>query len=482
MKIAIVHYHLQPGGVTRVIENTLQAWEENGQTVEAVALSGRPYPGDQLTNTQVVDGLDYATPSEAINPQILANRLLEAAKSGLGKRPDIWHIHNHSLGKNPSLTEAVAILAESGESMLLHPHDFAEDGRPGNYRSLQEVYPRAYPTGKNIHYAALNQRDRGFLNRMLDGSLSPVHLLANAVPPSPTFSKSEEGKSNKELPENLFLYPVRAVRRKNLGELALLATAHPDFYFANSLGPTNPLFTPQFEEWKSFAQSLQLSVTYGLAETTHASFPEMVSHAQSILSVSVAEGFGLGFLEPWTFGKGLCGRNLPEITSDFSQLGVSLDNLYNFLPVPLDCIPSIQGLKETIGQALRKFYQSYNQSLPEDACHQAYYSMLQDQAIDFGRLDEPNQQAIIRTLSKSHDLQKNIRNHCGLAVLDNGMIDENCQAVAKQFSLASYADRIISIYQSLLNQGSTSNCEFANGQILLDQYLSPARLNLLRTS
>ena len=131
MKIAIVHYHLQPGGVTRVIENTLQAWEENGQTVEAVALSGRPYPGDQLTNTQVVDGLDYATPSEAINPQILANRLLEAAKSGLGKRPDIWHIHNHSLGKNPSLTEAVAILAESGESMLLHPHDFAEDGRPG---------------------------------------------------------------------------------------------------------------------------------------------------------------------------------------------------------------------------------------------------------------------------------------------------------------------------------------------------------------
>ena len=72
MKIAIVHYHLQPGGVTRVIENTLQAWEENGQTVEAVALSGRPYPGDQLTNTQVVDGLDYATPSEAINPQILA--------------------------------------------------------------------------------------------------------------------------------------------------------------------------------------------------------------------------------------------------------------------------------------------------------------------------------------------------------------------------------------------------------------------------
>ena len=42
MKIAIVHYHLQPGGVTRVIENTIQAWEENGNDIRAVAISGRP--------------------------------------------------------------------------------------------------------------------------------------------------------------------------------------------------------------------------------------------------------------------------------------------------------------------------------------------------------------------------------------------------------------------------------------------------------
>ena len=53
MKIAIVHYHLQPGGVTRVIENTLQAWEENGNEIEAVAISGRTYPGDRLPNTRV---------------------------------------------------------------------------------------------------------------------------------------------------------------------------------------------------------------------------------------------------------------------------------------------------------------------------------------------------------------------------------------------------------------------------------------------
>ena len=108
------------------------------------------------------------------------------------------------------------------------------------------------------------------------------------------------------------------MRRKNLGELALLASAHPDFHFANSLGPTNPAFNPIFEKWKQFGNELGLPLTYGLGEQSNASFPEMVG--QSIITVSVAEGFGLGFLEPWTFGKSLCGRNLPDITSDFAEL------------------------------------------------------------------------------------------------------------------------------------------------------------------
>ena len=77
---------------------------------------------------------------------------------------------------------------------------------------------------------------------------------------------------------------------------------------------------------------MDLPLTYGLGEQTQASFPEIVGNAQSILSVSVAEGFGLGFLEPWTFGKGLCGRNLTEITSDFAELGVSLEHFTTECP------------------------------------------------------------------------------------------------------------------------------------------------------
>jgi hypothetical protein len=481
MKIAIVHYHLQPGGVTRVIENTLQAWEENGTEIEAVALSGRAYPGDRLPDTRVVQGLDYTSPKDAVDPRVLTERLRASAKDALGQPPDLWHIHNHSLGKNPSLTAAVSLLAESGERILLHPHDFAEDGRPGNYLSLSEVYQRAYPTGSTIHYAALNQRDRGFLAHMLKDSSSPVHLLANAVPPSTPFSESQEEKIL-DLPENLLLYPVRAVRRKNLGELALLASSHQDFHFANSLGPTNPEFIPIFEDWKQFGKELGLPLTYGLGEHTDASFPQMVGHAQSILSVSVAEGFGLGFLEPWTFGKGLCGRNLPDITSDFAELGVSLANLYDRLPIPLDCIPSVSQVRETIQSALAQFYLDYQEDLPEDGTEIAFQSMVENDCIDFGRLDESNQQAIIRTIAHSPELQQGIQKHSGLEVLSGEIIDRNRQAVTEQFSLSSYAERTLNIYQELLATDNGTQCQFANGQLLLDQYLSPTRLNLLRTS
>ena len=481
MKIAIVHYHLQPGGVTRVIENTLQAWSENGSNINTVALSGRNYTGDIIPNIRTVEGLDYSSYRGAVDPQLLMERMQASAVDALGQTPDLWHIHNHSLGKNPSLTEAVALLAESGQRILLHPHDFAEDGRPGNYLSLCEVYPRAYPTGTKIHYAALNQRDRDFLAHMLKDSPSPVHLLANAVPTVVTLP-THESKSKSSLPENLFLYPVRAVRLKNLGELALLASSHSDHHFANSLGPTNPEFVPIFEKWKSFASELRLPLTFGLGENTDVSFSEMVEHAQSILTVSVAEGFGLGFLEPWTFGKGLCGRNLTDITCDFAKLGVSLQHLYNRMPIPLDCIPSIDNLRETIKSALEKFYESYQQDIPPNGNEIAYESMVEEDGIDFGRLDEKNQQAIVRKISTTPDLQKFIRQNSCLQVLNKDLIDSNLSAVNKKFSLSSYAFRTLKIYHALMDAECSHDCNFADGKLLLDQFLSPERFNLLRTS
>ena len=164
MKVALVHYHLEPGGVTRVLENTVQSWKDSGKGPDQwVILSGRPYTGKILDEVRVVEGLDYAALADSIDPKTLLLRMEDAARDALGQLPDLWHVHNHSLGKNPALTQAVAQLAKHGAPLLLQPHDFAEDGRPENFHNLGKSHEKAYPTGEQIHYAALNSRDCSFL-------------------------------------------------------------------------------------------------------------------------------------------------------------------------------------------------------------------------------------------------------------------------------------------------------------------------------
>lgn len=480
MKIALVHYHLQPGGVTRVIENTIEAWEnfETGPD-QYVVLSGRPYQGNKLHNVRVVEGLDYAEATESPLPIVLKQKMEEAARSALGQLPDVWHIHNHSLGKNSGLSGAVAELSKSGARLLLQPHDFAEDGRPQNFCNLADARTQLYPTGGQIHYAALNQRDQVFLEATIGDGGSPVHLLANAIAIQKNKGSSPEQKEAAELPQNLILYPVRAVRRKNLGELALLSATHPEFHFANSLGPTNPSFSTIYQDWIDYAQKHSLNLTYGLGQHIDTSFSAMVNHARSIINVSVAEGFGLGFLEPWTFGKCLCGRNIPEITSDFSELGVNLNNLYDELWIDHSLVDQ-EALLNSISIALKSAYHDYQRELPRGAVNQANKAISNEYGVKFGSLNEDLQKKVIAKVQLSSYEAKSIRKQAKLEIIESQTIEQNQTAVKEKFSLSAYGSKVQDIYRAIL-ESTPQEVQFADGEKMLDQFLSPERLNLLRT-
>ena len=478
MRVAIVHYHLEPGGVTRVIENTLESFSQQSKSPQFTVLSGRKYSGERINNVQTVEGLDYSSPTNSISPVILKERMEQAAKKGLGVKPDLWHIHNHSLGKNPSLTKAVALLAEESNPILLHPHDFAEDGRPSNFNALQEIYSTAYPSSSRIHYATLNHRDHSFLKKIFSGKTSQVHLLANAI--SIPLDKEVKNQSHRDLPDNLFLYPVRAVRRKNLGELALIASAHPEKYFANSLGPTNPNFSQLFERWTQFSKNLNLPISFGIGEQISCSFPDMLNHAEGILTTSIAEGFGLGFLEPWMFNKFLHGRNIPEITKDFSNLGINLEGLYERLNIDLQHLQNKEVLKFKINTVLKKLFTDYRQAIPKDATKIAYQSMVQGNRIDFGRLDEGLQEEIILSTSKSKSIQDDIRCQIKLEKLDPKIIQKNKESIIGNFAQENYVKKLNGIYNELI-EVKFDHLEYARGEDLLNTFLTPERLNLLRT-
>ena len=101
LRVAIVHYHLKRGGVTRVIESALAAFDTLETPPEIVVLAGEiPEDLSFKERCRAIKGLRYSNAQERTpDPKSLRKALKKAAKSALGGDPDIWHIHNHSLGK-----------------------------------------------------------------------------------------------------------------------------------------------------------------------------------------------------------------------------------------------------------------------------------------------------------------------------------------------------------------------------------------------
>ncbi|RYD18679.1 MAG: hypothetical protein EOP88_21730, partial [Verrucomicrobiaceae bacterium] len=80
MRVAIVHYHLEPGGVTSVIRVASEALTSAG--VANVVLTGEQVPG-----------LGYLTEAAGLTVDELVKRLRAAASDALGGPPDVWHFH-----------------------------------------------------------------------------------------------------------------------------------------------------------------------------------------------------------------------------------------------------------------------------------------------------------------------------------------------------------------------------------------------------
>jgi hypothetical protein len=131
MRVALVHYHLAPGGVTTVLRSASHALTAAG--IPHVVLTG-----------ENVAGLGYLAQAGSLSATTLADQLRKAAEEALGAAPNIWHFHNHSLGKNCLFPDLVHHFATTGERLLLQIHDLAEHGRPANYSQIARI-PYLYP-------------------------------------------------------------------------------------------------------------------------------------------------------------------------------------------------------------------------------------------------------------------------------------------------------------------------------------------------
>lgn len=466
--VAIIHYHLRPGGVTRVIERAVQSLDNQ---VDVLVLTGEaPAPDDVLTPiTEPFEALRYSDEKQPDFKQV-AEDLRFTARSLLGRDPDVWHIHNHALGKNSFTPQLVWHLANAGCRLLLQPHDFAEDGRPENYRLLRTHLGEAldqmlYPAADHVWYAPINYRDKAFL---ADIGLPHVHELPNAVT---AHGSAPAGSASKTI-----VYPARAIRRKNLGEFLLWSLLAPEGYvFQSTLAPQNPKWQGCYNEWVDFAREHKLPIEFD-AGRKH-DFSKLVRNAEALITTSIAEGFGLAFLEPWLESKPLIGRKLPEITPDFENAGLDLSGLYSTLPVPLEWIGE-KPFHAALEAAMKQSYAAYAKPWRPADFERAKEELIHAGRVDFGILDEKLQRKVIRHLlacPEDRTLFPPFRPEAG-----RDQIEKNRRIVRENYGIEAYGQRLLSLYQTLAatDPGKVSAASAAD---LLDTFLQPGRFNLLRT-
>ncbi len=481
MAVVIIHYHLSAGGVTRVIEETSRCLAIGG--IPHIVLTGSaPASGD--LRFRVIEGLGYCREVDEPTAMALVEGMRSAVESAFGPGPHVWHFHNHSLGSNVRMAEVVTILAREGERLVLQLHDLAEDGRPGNYPLLANCDP-PYPCAPQIRYAFLNSRDR---DRFTAAGLSEAQsmLLPNPIripDPTPTPNVS---------PARV-LYAVRGIRRKNLGEVFLLAALSPSgTRYATTLAPTQERWLPYFEGWQSFAKRSGLPVDLAVVgrvatEGGDSSFEAWQAQATHLLTTSVAEGFGLAFLEAAAIGKPLIGRDLQAISRDHAVQGVKAGRLYERLLVPASWIdPEL--LRRRLTDALQKMFEAYGCDLTCGFVEEASDALRFDKHLDYGNLPEDLQQLVLQHLLDAAAGDNVLVEIAGgrfpaAGWLEEALAERTPTATADQlhhYSPESHLTRLKGLYDELLATTPRSPAFLPTHQVLR-QYLRPENFHFLLT-
>ena len=431
MRIAIIHHHLHPGGVTRVIESQLAALHNFSENYELSVHTGDTKTNENLSRLQLtvfVEETIHYLPEGISDERMLTvfQKIMSYLEKIAGVN-DILHLHNLNLGKNPLLTLAAYRLASRGIKIINHCHDFAED-RPDNYAFLKSIIQGLfqenltevlYSQFQNYHYIVLTSRD---FNRLAGYGIKPDRI--SLLPDPVTFPLKANNRISKDavieklgLDRSLkiCLYPVRAIRRKNIGEFVLLSVLFRDqASWLITQPPQNPVEKPEYTRWKKFCNTHNIPVLFeaGQAIDIH----DLMPASDFCITTSMMEGFGLAFMEPWLAGIPVIGRNIEYCTSDLKRNGIQFPLLYD------------------------RFIVTFN-----------------GEKTDFKDLEQKQQQQVINDVLLKPDKGKEMVAHNPflddfLKPVKREIIQKNQQVIRERYSLESYGQQLHGTYKKLLNR------------------------------
>jgi len=336
VRLAILHYHLRPGGVTTVIRNSQRA------------LAGK-FDVSLLADFGYEDRPARSRAEFLAGATLLADRLRDRVQG-----VDVLHTHNIGLGKHPRLTCAVKLLAQRADTIQVinQVHDFPEDERPAQLRALRDCTGNpdnafwrgiCYYDLPNVIWATLTTHDA---TKLAARGVPPerIHVVPNPVDdefftlPRPSRAELQE-VSNRlaafarfhhfpfDPRKKILLSPMKVMVRKNNEEAVELAGRLRKYQLVISLDASSSADRAYSERLKKRIRREQLPAMIGVGAELVSPLP-LFHLAHAILTTSRMEGFGYTFVEGWLCGKAVIGRDIPEVTQDFVAAGMKMDHFY----------------------------------------------------------------------------------------------------------------------------------------------------------
>ena len=493
--------------MTQVVENHVAALAEQIDGKIVLVSDGRndglsPSTIDQIDSIQIT-GLSYDRPSDGPMRSSVDSRWIQAADQIADEIHDqlaarkmspadtVLHWHNHSLGKNVAQPRVIGRLTHRYRfGQLLQIHDFAEDFRPQNYLRLvlaaitdhqanstsspidaissEGVNRYCFPDSPLVRYATLTQSDCNVLSRV-GVHLGQIHVLPNSVGWGEAEIPNQAASLNKlrgafSLPGDArwCVYPVRGIRRKNLGEFLLLSHLLPEStYCGITLPPTTKIERDSYERWKSLASEVAPRTVFDAGTHAEISFLENLSASDFILSTSVAEGFGMAFLEPWLAGRGVVARRLDHVVSDFEARGINLDRFYRAVLIPgqaqwiADCLVETEQAFDDAWQDLADhFGHAWRVNRPPLTC--------ESDAIDFATLTPRRQIEVLRRIAADRGFKAAVRNlnpvlcQSLASPFETTTLESNADLVLNRYGVRSSGASLIKIYRELVDQNCSA--------------------------
>lgn len=510
--LVIIHYHLLPGGVCSAIKNSVFALSRSGWLAHRTLrlLTGRTDGVAEFA--EYLNGL-------GIPVEVEVDARLDYSDRAWSERDDFWQdasalatwllnqgrgtslfwTHNPTLGKNALLTAALMLAGKQAEGtvsphrFLYHIHDFAECGRLWNLTNLRRCWGDGgledfYPIAGSVGYAVLNSADS---LRLAQAGIPKDRIfhLPNAVLSIRAEKKRSKESIGVELqryaqrrgyrfePERLWwTLPIRLIRRKNVVEALLLAATTKDpVQLLVTLDANSEPERPYAEAVKNLFRRHNHAAVVGFGHALVGSvfgFDDLLLSSDAVVTTSLLEGFGFTFLEGANRGIPLVGRNLNELTSDFTAAGFPGDSLYEQFLVPVD-----RETREEMITRGRQFAQKQGgllglNSSTIDRFGDAVEAIFSDDAVDFGFLGLNQQLNLINYLGENAFVQE-LRS-LNPSAAEPAIFPHNFnERVEEQFGLQAHATKFSAVIEGLFGQTLEEADTAQISNKLLDLYFLP---------